>query len=78
MSRRSSRSKYMVEFIVLILAGLASWALFTALNQFVADFLLFYGIENLYMQSAIIISVVVVVFLTLGLSGEKIVRYLAG
>ena len=63
-----------ITLILILLAGVASWAFYQLLNNGVKDLLLMVGVENFYLQNFIIIGVVFALFLLLGYGARKAFR----
>lgn len=69
--RRPSRWNYLFGLLGLVILGTGSWALYNLVNRGASDLLSYFGIENFYLQSLIVI---VFVFVGLILGGAGIFK----
>ncbi len=60
MARKKSRIHILYGLLGIILLGVGSWAFYSLINQGASDFLAWVGVTNFYLQTLIVIAVVLV------------------
>lgn len=63
-----------VIFLSVILLGAASWAFYKIINTGAGDLLTMWGVTNIYLQSFIVIVVVIGLLLIVGFKGKDIIK----
>ena len=71
MTRKRRKFPYWLTIIVLLLVGVASWAVYSILNKGAGDLLALMGITNFYVKGLIIVAVIFIVLLIIGFGGKK-------
>lgn len=63
--------KYLLGLTLFLLVGIASWSLYSLLNQGASDLLSKIGVENFYYQNLIVVTLIIVVLIFLGNTFKK-------
>lgn len=71
-------TKIIFSMVTLILIGVASWSFYSLINQGATDILTSFGINNFYIQSVILIIIVIGTLLLIGLNSKKILKGIVG
>lgn len=74
MGKRSKKETAGLGLVFGILGALFAWSFYNILNQGIADLLAYFGIDNFYLQNAIIL---VAIGLILWFGGKKVLTRLA-
>ena len=73
-TKRRRKFPYLLGLLIIILAGTASWALYSIINNGASDILNYFKIDNIYIQNFIIVAVVFVFLILFGYSFKKTIE----
>ena len=69
---------YWMTLATILLAGTASWALYGLINKIISDLLKAIGIVNDYIQSIVVVIIILIFLLIAGYSAKKAINKIVG
>lgn len=73
-----AKLKFWITILFTLLVGLASWSIYSILNQGSSDLLGLFGIKSFYIQNLMIVLLVFILLLLTGKSIKKSIKKIIG